>query len=162
MLRLNRVRLSSSSSTKINPKNVHKEGGRLGKQPWQHGNLYNKRRTESASHTRLQRRRVPCRVPADQASPALHHTPGGAVRRGAKKQTQNNKIVGQRTPVVPNTTAVQYAPAHSPHQRRSRGGRQPAKEKERKERRKGEKKRKAQTEAGDNTCLLYTSPSPRD
>ena len=41
MLRLNRVRLSSSSSTKINPKNVHKEGGRLGKQPWQHGNLYN-------------------------------------------------------------------------------------------------------------------------
>ena len=46
-----------------------------------------KRRTESASHTRLQRRRVPCRVPADQASPALHHTPGGCSMTGGENKT---------------------------------------------------------------------------
>ncbi|CAN0444078.1 unnamed protein product, partial [Ectocarpus fasciculatus] len=46
MLRLNRVRPSSSSS-KINPKNLHKEGGRLGKQPWPHGNLYYKSNAEA-------------------------------------------------------------------------------------------------------------------
>ena len=61
---------------------------------------------------------------------------------------------------------MQYAPAHSPHQRRSRGGRQPAKEKGKREKgeekRRKEKKSQAQTEAGDNTKSIQLTAGKRE